>query len=201
MTSKGQPSSSDSSTGMDYVVRYSLNEFQRGSMVTRFNAFPGKREVFEVLEKYGISSAQVSDYSVIPAPGVQQARIHNSQQELAPTPQPAQETQPVTSRPPREKPKRKGGCGWAIIALVLLIFALPAATADRARHNGELAVMPYVSEMGFGERLEFCINRLDSLAESTSAIWGEDPGFFEDRVSPSLLHPANFSYMIGCMSD
>lgn len=73
MTSKGQESSSDSTAGMDYIIRYSLNEFQRGSIVTRFETPPDKREVFGVLERYGISSTQVSEYSVSPARGVQQA--------------------------------------------------------------------------------------------------------------------------------
>lgn len=195
MTYKGQESSSDSTAEMDYIIRYSLNEFQRGSIVTRFEAPPDKREVFGVLERYGISSTQVSEYSVSPARGVQQA--------LTPVHQHIVEAQPPedTSPPPRERRKRNGGCGWVAVAIVVIAFVTPAVTAERSYTTGQSLAPSTSKNLSFGERYEFCDTQLRYIAVSDESYWNEAPGFFEDRVSNSPLHPANLAFLVGCMSD
>ena len=195
MTSKGQESSSGSAAGLDYIIRYSLNEFQRGSIVTRFESPPDKREVFGVLEKYGISSTQVSEYSVSPARGVQQAMMTPHQDIV--------ETQPSegTSPPPRERRKRNGGCGWLAVAIVVIAFVAPAVSAERSHSTGQSIAPSASRNMSFGERYEFCDTQLRYIAVSDENYWDEDPGFFEDRVSNNPIHPANFAFLVGCMSD
>ncbi|ANE04069.1 hypothetical protein [Corynebacterium crudilactis] len=206
MTAKGQPINPDPSVETDYIIHYSLNEFQRGSMVTRFGSPPGKREVYEILEKYGISSTQISDYSVTPAPSVKQARLYADEGISMPAilqVQDAQSVKPSSEVPaPRaQRSKKNGGCGWIVVSIAVISFAFPAFTSERAHSNGEMATPTFAHEMDFGERLDICTDRLNSLAETTTNIWGEDPGFFDDRVSQSFLHPANFSFLAGCMSD
>lgn len=195
MTSKGQESSSDSTAGMDYIIRYSLNEFQRGSIVTRFETPPDKREVFGVLERYDISSTQVSEYSVSPARGVQQA--------LTPVHQDIVEAQPSedTSPPPLDRRKRKSGCGWVAVAIVVIAFVTPAVTAERSYTTGQSLAPSASRNLSFGERYDFCDAQLRYIAVSDENYWDEAPGFFEDRVSNNPIHPANLSFLVGCMSD
>ncbi|ALC05965.1 hypothetical protein CDES_07800 [Corynebacterium deserti GIMN1.010] len=198
-----QDVSTDSTVGSDYTIKYSLNEFPRGSLVTRFTSLPSKREVFSVLEQYGIVSSQISDYSVAPVASFRQARDQANDGIVVPSILQAQQRQQPVEGPLKgtERKKKSSGCGWIFAGIFLVIFALPVFTADRAFENGRAAVTSYSSDMGPFERFSYCNDRRESLADSSMRIWGEEPGFFTDRVSPSLLHPANVAYMAGCITQ
>lgn len=198
--------SMDQTVGVDYTVRYSLNEFQRGSFVMRFSSPPGKREIMSVLEQYGIVTSQVQDYSAVPIAGVKQARLESNDAIVVPSvlqAQQAQRARQLQTSPIESTPRKKRrGCSAIVLLLVVIGFTLPALNAERSYESGVSASDSYYAQdQNPFERFTFCLDRKNSLAESFESIWEEKAGFFEDRVSSSALHPANFSYMAGCINN
>ncbi len=67
--------------GRDYMVSYFLNEFQRGSMVVRFDKEPTRVDLLAELAKYGLEPSALKDVSASPMASVkdQNARYEQAQ--------------------------------------------------------------------------------------------------------------------------
>ncbi|WP_080794865.1 hypothetical protein [Corynebacterium pacaense] len=174
-------STTGSESGTDYRVSYTLNQYQRGSMVLRFARPPAHRELLEELGKYGIAPASVTDLSAAPVPDPRQrnATVHGEVLNYGREQSPA-------------KPRARRGYIGPVLGLALLAFIVTAATDDQSFERGRVLGSVITSGADFGERVEFCVNALSDIADGS-------PGPFEDRPSDFALHPANAAFLTGCL--
>lgn len=83
--------------GREYVIRYSLNAYQHGSMVGRFAGEPSQADVRSFLAGYSIDAAKLSDVSVTAVPDFRHRRPAGG----APAPQRRAPQSRPTPRPSR----------------------------------------------------------------------------------------------------
>lgn len=101
----------------------------------------------------------------------------------------------------RTTPKKRG-CFGPLIGVAVVLYGLTAAFAVDAYDDGSFAAIVDVPpDASFGEKAEACASSLENRAAETREIYGDHPGPFEDRISTFLPHPANASFIVGCLAN
>lgn len=210
--------------GRDYMVSYFLNEYQRGSMVMRFAAPPSDPELYAELRKYGLEASMLKNVSASPVADVKDQGARYAQAQRATEDAQLHTQSLVQHRSParvednqvaanarqyqwnqaratsRNNNQKKGGCFKSLVVIAIVGYVVLATMADESRNDGAFAAIvdvPY--EAGFGDKAEACADSLERRAQADLDLYGEDPGLLEDRISTFLPHPANASYLAGCL--
>ena len=103
--------------GREYVIRYSLSPYQRGSMVGRFAGEPSKADVRSFLAGYSIDAAKLSDVSVTPVPDFRHRRpaggapAPQRRAPQAPRPARAAGSPAAGAKPPQQTQPAPAGAG------------------------------------------------------------------------------------------
>lgn len=72
---RGEPAPTGEQAGREYIVRYSTSPYQNGTLVLRFPADPGRRELVAAVAGYGIDPGQLVDISAAPFPTLADRRM------------------------------------------------------------------------------------------------------------------------------
>lgn len=184
-------STTGSESGTDYRVSYTLNQYQRGSMVLRFAQPPGRRELLQELEKYGISSGSVKNLSAAQVPSARMSdqmvrgEVLNFDNEQIPP-------VPLSTSPLPATPKKPRGCFGPLLSLAVVVFIATSLTNGQSFERGRIVNSLTSSQSDVGERVQACVDALNTSATDST-------GFFADRVSTFPLHPANAAFLAGCI--
>lgn len=95
--------------------------------------------------------------------------------------------------------KKRSFLSTAVI-IALIVFGITAAMATDSYNDGGFAAIvdvPY--DAGFGEKVEACADSLERRAQDDLALYSDNPGFFEDRLSTFIPQPANTAFLAGCL--
>ncbi|GAB3591423.1 hypothetical protein CFAEC_07450 [Corynebacterium faecale] len=104
-----------------------------------------------------------------------------------------------TSRTGRTS-SRKGGVLGPLLGIMVVFYGFTAAIATDSYNDGAFAAIVDVPfDSGFGDKVEACVDSLERRASDDLAIYGENPGLFEDRPSTFFPHPANAAFITGCL--
>lgn len=195
------------SEGRDYLVSYFLNEYQRGSMVMRFQGDPSQPQLFRELLKYGLNPAALKDITASRIADVKDqgaryaqaqqaseaARAHNRTMQARPTSSPPQ----LSGTSPRTT--RKRGVLGPLIFVAIVVYGLLVSMASYSFNLGTIEANFRV-DSSFGVALDTCRSSLGEHAEFELAIHGENPSLFTDRPSTFPAHPANTAFLLGCLT-
>lgn len=188
------------SEGRDYLVSYFLNEYQRGSMVMRFQGDPSQLRLFRELLKYGLNPAALKDITASRIADVkdqgaryaQAQRAFEAAQARVPSSRP-----PLSGTPPRTT--RKRGVLGPLIFVAIVVYGLLVSMASYSFNLGTIEANFRV-DSSLGVTLDTCRSALGERAEFELGIYGENPGLFTDRPSTFPAHPANAAFLLGCLT-
>lgn len=95
---------------------------------------------------------------------------------------------------------RKGGLLGPLLAIMVVFYGFTAAIATNSYNDGAFAAIVDVPfDSGFGDKTEACVDSLERRAVDDLAVYGENPGLFDDRPSTFFPHPANAAFIAGCL--
>lgn len=181
--------------GQDYVVRYATSPYQNGTLVLRFTAPPGRKELLAAIADYGVTPNSVSEISARPVPSLA-ARQDRRQQSPgyigSPGLNPAQ-YQTTTSR---EKPKGKDSFsgGRILIVLLALFLGLVAINAPAASTGREIG--SYHSGVA-DNRWEYCTDAIVTGSTPGQGLMGQ---LISDQPTDFPATPPNAAFLAGCLT-
>lgn len=188
------------SEGRDYLVSYFLNEYQRGSMVMRFQGDPSQLQLFRELLKYGLNPAALKDITASRIADVKDQGARYAQAQRASEAAQARVTSsrsPLSGTPPRTT--RKRGVLGPLIFVAIVVYGLLVSMASYSFNLGTIEAN-FLSDSSLGVTLDSCRSALGDRAEAELGVHGENPGLFTDRPSTFPAHPANAAFLLGCLT-
>lgn len=162
--------------GRDYIVEYTVGQFQHGSLVLRFADDPSDAQIRTALVDHGLKAASLQEVSARPL-GTARA------------PQPVAAPAPALPRASR----RRGG--WILIPVAVGLFGLGMMRAGEAADLGQEA-----GQRPYGDIVEYCADRLE-VARSFDYDGGILDGMVSTWPTAFAPTPANAAFMAACLGE
>ena len=168
--------------GRDYIVEYQTGQFQRGSLVLRFDDDPSEAQLRLALARAGVPVHRIEEVAARPLETGRRWQPVRLPATPAPTPPPTSSPAPVAARA-----RRGGRNGWGLLFILVLLFAGQTVRSEEAIDHGR--------RVAGGD----CGAELDIARGGADPDEGIIGGLFSTAPTGFLLTPANAAFMVACL--
>ena len=172
--------------GRDYIVEYQTGQFQRGSLVLRFDEDPSDMQLRDALIRQGLPARALDQVSARP---LETGRMWEAAQRR-PTPATGVGTAVNTPPPTKTTPRKRNR--WGTLFILLILFSAQMTRSGDAIDQGEAAAQLR------GE--QSCLSQLDHARAAADPEDGIIGGLFATAPTAFPLTPANAAFLLACQA-